>query len=84
MTRLAVGGNVGTLTLAPHENVLGRERVDRLAYRALADAEALGQLELARNRLAGLPGTAIQPPDDQVLDLPVERQERWGGTAHDR
>ena len=48
------------LALAARDQVLGRQLVDGLAHRALAHAKACGQLDLARNGLAGLPLAMLQ------------------------
>ena len=73
---LGMRGDEGALALAAHHQVFGREFVDRLAHRALAHAEARGQLDLARDRLARLPFAGLQALQDQRLDLLVERAER--------
>ena len=57
---LGMGGDEGALALAAHQQVLGGELVDRLAHRALADLEARGEFDLARDRLAGLPLAGLQ------------------------
>src|SRR5262249_45171551 len=64
------------LALAAHEDVVERELVDRLAHGALAHAIALRELELRRDRLAGLPLARFQALREQPLDLLVERAER--------
>ena len=70
---LGVRGDEGALALAPHEQVLGGQFVDRLAHRALAHLEARGQFGLGRDRLAGLPVAALQATRDQRLHLLVQR-----------
>ena len=72
---LGMGGDEGALALPAHEQVLVGERVDGLAHRALADAEARGELELARDHLARAPFAVLQAAREQRLDLPVERAE---------
>jgi hypothetical protein len=44
---LGMRGDEGALALAAHQQVLGRQFVDRLAHRALADAKARGEVHLA-------------------------------------
>ena len=68
-----VARDVGAAALLPDQDVLGDELVDRLADRADADAEALGQPALGRNRLAGLPFAAGQRVGELPLDVLVER-----------
>src|SRR5436305_171761 len=67
--RLGMGGDKGALALAPHDDVLGGELVDRLAHRALAHAEARGELDLRRDGLAGLPLARNEALREQDLDL---------------
>jgi hypothetical protein len=57
---LGVGGDKGALALAAHQQVFGGQFVDGLAHRALADAEARGQVHFAGNGLAGLPFAGLQ------------------------
>jgi hypothetical protein len=76
---LRVGRHEGALALAAHHQVLGRQFVDGLAHRALADAEARGQLHLAGDGLARLPFAGLQALQDQLLDLLVQRTERGRG-----
>ena len=57
---LGVRGDERALALPAHDEVVGGERVDRLAHGALRDAEASGELDLARNRLAGLPVAGLE------------------------
>jgi hypothetical protein len=80
---LGMGGDEGALALAAHQQVLGRQLVDRLAHRALADLEARGQFGLARDRLAGAPQAGLQLARHQRLDLPVQRAERRRGGVGD-
>jgi hypothetical protein len=77
--RLVVGGHEGALALAAHDQVLGRELVDGLAHRALADLVAAGQLDFAGDQFARLPLAGLQALRDQRLDLLVQRGERGGG-----
>ena len=63
------------LALAARDQVPGRQLVDGLAHRALAHAKACGQLDLARNGLAGLPLAMLQAVQYQPLDLLVQRAE---------
>ena len=85
---LGMRGDEGAAALAPHEQVLGREFVDRLSHRALADLEAARQLDLAGDRLARAPDAGLQFARHQRLHLLVQRAERracrvgWS-TAHD-
>jgi hypothetical protein len=69
---LGVGGHKGALALAAHHQVFGRQFVDGLAHRALADPKARGQLHLAGNGFAGLPFAGLQALQDQPLDLLVQ------------
>ena len=55
--------------------VLGRQRVERLAHRALADPDFRRQLHLARQRLAGRPPPLDEPLHERVAHLLVERPE---------
>ena len=60
-----VRGDEGALALAAHQQVLGRQLVDRLAHRALAHLEARGQLDLARDRLR--PASIRRPAGSAVI-----------------
>src|SRR5512135_1611198 len=71
----AVRGDEGSLALAPHQQVLRGELVDRFAHGALADAKARRKLDLTRNCVAGSPLPAAQPIEKQLLDLPVKGAE---------
>src|SRR5690606_33706270 len=71
--RLVMGGDERAAPLSPDHQVLGRELVDRLADRALADSVTASQLHLARDRLAGLPLARLQALRQQPLDLNIER-----------
>src|SRR5690606_15425633 len=76
---LAVRGDEGAPALAANHEVRGGEFVDCLAHGALADAVARGELGLARDRLARLPLARLQPAQQQLADLPVQRCERRPG-----
>ena len=69
---LVVLGDIGAAALAAHQQAAGGHLVQRLAHRALADAQFLGQLHLARQEVAGPPIAADQPFDQQIPDLLVE------------
>src|SRR4029077_9408982 len=64
------------LALAPDDEALGGERIDRFADRALRDPKALRQRHLARNGLARWPFAVVEARHQQRLDLQVERLER--------
>jgi len=72
---LAVLGDEGAATLLPDDEVLYRHLVERLAYRALADAELGGEPPLARQDFPRPPIAAHHAADHQLLDLCVERAE---------
>jgi len=74
-----MGGDEGALALPSHQQVLGRQLVDRLAHRALAHLVAGGDVHFAGDRLAGLPLAGLQAARDQRLDLLVQRAERRPG-----
>src|SRR5690606_39818962 len=71
--RLVMGGDERAAPLSPDHQVLGRELVDRLADRALADSVTASQLHLARDRFARLPLARLQALRQQPLDLNIER-----------
>ncbi len=73
---LGVRRDERALALPAHDEVVGGQRVDRLAHRALRHAEARGELDLARDRLAGPPLARVEARSSSVLDLQVERLER--------
>ena len=73
-----MGGHERAFALPPHEQVLGRQFVNGLAHRALADAVAGGQFHLTRDGFAWLPLAGLQALQDQLLDLLVQGAERRG------
>ena len=81
---LVVAGHESALALAAYHQVLGCQFVDGLAYRALADAVALGQLHLAGNGFLRLPFTGLQAVQHRLLDLLVERAEGGGAGRFSR
>ena len=84
--RLMVGGNKSALALATHDEVLGRQFVDGLAHRTLADLETPCQLDFAGNQLARLPFARLQALRNERLDLLVQGAEggRRAGNGHRR
>ena len=58
--------------LPAHHQPLGREVADRLARRALADAELGGDFELVGDQLAGLPLARADALDQALAHLGVE------------
>jgi len=79
--RFLVTRDEGAPALAAHEQILGGERVDRLADRALADAVTRGELRLARDDVARPPLAGLQAVHEALADLLIERAE--GDRAHD-
>ena len=59
--------------LPAHHQTLGRQVADRLARRALADAELGGDLELVGDELARLPLARADALDQVLAHLGVER-----------
>jgi hypothetical protein len=59
--------------------VLGRHLVQRLAHGAGADPEIGGDVGLARQDLARLPGPGRKTADQHVLHLAVQRPEAERG-----
>jgi hypothetical protein len=76
------------LALTPNHQIVGGQRVDGLAHRALRNAEACGQLDLARQRLAGQPSPHFHIPQQQIPELQIQRPEGGsmlgGGSGHRR
>ena len=79
--RRRVLGNERAPPLPPDDEALLGQRVQRLADRALADAQFVGQRELARQHDAGRPGALLDPLAQQLADLRVERT--GAGALHD-
>ena len=81
---LRVLGDVGALALPAVDQAVGRERVERLAHRALAHVQAAGERLLRRQRLAGGPLAGGNLLHEEVVDLLVEgtvaRRLVHGGT----
>jgi hypothetical protein len=65
----------GAAALLAQQDALGHELVDRLAYRADRDVEALGEPRLARDRFARLPFARREPAREAYLDFLIERVE---------
>src|SRR5690348_2941940 len=64
------------LALPAHQQVLRRERLNRLSHRALRHTEARRELELGRNRGAGCPFAGFERALDQHAYLAVQGAER--------
>jgi hypothetical protein len=66
-------GDEGAPALAAHHYILGRQFIQRLAHRALADPEQIGELELTGQHFTRPPLTGDQPLHQKRLDLGIER-----------
>jgi hypothetical protein len=69
----AVRGHEGAAALAPHQDALGHQLVDRVAQRAHRDAQRAGQVGLIGQRLAGAEAAGLDGLQQRALGLPVQR-----------
>src|SRR4030095_296987 len=70
------------LALSADDEVVSRERLDRLAPGALRNAETAREFVLARNRFRRRPLAVLETALEQALDLQVERLKRWRRRNH--